>query len=121
IFFAGNSRENAEQYGPILQKYPQWRNIQRPHWNNPNPVISDYEPGHYFLDPANPDVRQFLDQLLMEMVTHYDADGLNLDYIRYPASAATSKPNYLNSTWGYTETARRQFQALIEQERKAAE
>lgn len=121
IFFAGNQKENIEQYGPILQKYPQWRNIQRPHWNNPNPVISDVEPGHYFLDPANPEVRIFLNKLLMEMVTHYDLDGLNLDYIRYPASAAVTKPYFLGTTWGYTESARKQFKTLIETERAEAE
>lgn len=121
IFFAGNQRENSELYGPILQKYPQWRNIQRPNWNNPNPVISDVEPGHYFLDPANAEVRTYLEKLLLEMVSKYDPDGLNLDYIRYPASAAVTKSYYLGTTWGYTETARKQFRDLIEAERKTAQ
>ena len=121
VFFAGNQRENMEQYGPILQKYPEWRNVQRPNWNVKAPVISEIEPGHYFLDPANPEVRTFLNKLLMEMVTTYDADGLNLDYIRYPASAAVNKGYYLGTTWGYTESARKQFQDMISQERQAAE
>lgn len=121
VFFAGNQRENVEQYGPILQKYPEWRNVQRPNWNVKTPVISDIEPGHYFLDPANPDVRTFLNKLLMEMVTTYDTDGLSLDYIRYPASAAVSKGYYLGTTWGYTESARKQFQEMIAQERKVTE
>lgn len=121
VFFAGNSRENAELYGPILHTYPQWRNVQRPNWNAKNPVISDIEPGHYFLDPANPEVRTFLKKLLLEMVSRYDIDGLNLDYIRYPASAAVTKSIYLETTWGYTESARQQFQAMIAQERGAAE
>lgn len=121
VFFAGNQRENIEQYGPILQKYPEWRNIQRPNWNLKTPVISEIEPGHYFLDPANPDVRMYLTKLMLEMISTYDADGLNLDYIRYPASAAVNKPYYLGTTWGYTESARKQFQEMIAQERKAAE
>ncbi len=121
VFFAGNQRENSEQYGPILQKYPEWRNIQRPNWNVKTPVISEIEPGHYFLDPANPEVRAFLEKLLLEMVDRYHPDGLNLDYIRYPASAPANKPYYLGTTWGYTESARHQFQAMIAQERKQAE
>lgn len=121
VFFAGNQKENSEQFGPILSRYPEWRNIQRPNWQTPTPVISNIEPGHYFLDPANPEVRQFLNKLLMEMVSEYDADGLNLDYIRYPASAAVSKPNYLGTTWGYTTVARQRFQAEINAERTAAE
>lgn len=118
IFFAGNQRENIEQFGPILQRYPEWRNVQRPNWNISTPLISDIEPGHYFLDPANAKVREFLQKLLLEMVSHYDVDGLNLDYIRYPASASVSKGHYLTTTWGYTETARLQFQTLIAQERQ---
>lgn len=121
VFFAGNQQANSELYGPILQKYPQWRNIQRPNWDNPKPVISNVEPGHYFLDPANPEVRTFLEKLLMEMVTNYELDGLNLDYIRYPASAAVNKPYYLGTTWGYTEAARQRFKTLIESERSEAE
>jgi uncharacterized lipoprotein YddW (UPF0748 family) len=121
VFFAGNQKENSEQYGPILSRHPEWRNVQRPHWNTATPVISNIEPGHYFLDPANPEVRQFLNQLLMEMVSEYDVDGLNLDYIRYPASAAVSKANYLGTTWGYTEVARKRFIAVIEAERTTAE
>jgi uncharacterized lipoprotein YddW (UPF0748 family) len=121
VFFAGNSQENSELYGPILHTYPQWRNVQRPNWNVNHPVISDIEPGHYFLDPANPEVRTFLKKLLMEMVSRYDIDGLNLDYIRYPASAAVNKSIYLQTTWGYTDSARQQFQAMINQERTTAE
>lgn len=121
VFFAGNARENLEQYGPILQKYPQWRNVQRAHWQDPNPVPSNIEPGHYFLDPANPEVRAFLEKLILEVVSRYPVDGLNLDYIRYPASAHPDKPTYLQSSWGYTETARQQFQALIAQQRKEEE
>lgn len=121
VFFAGNERESLEQYGPILNKYPQWRNIERPSIGAGIPVKSDVEPGHYFLDPANPEVRIFLQKLLMELVSNYDADGLNLDYIRYPASAHPGKSNYLNTSWGYTESARQQFKSLIDAERKAAE
>lgn len=121
IFFAGNQKENSEQFGPILSRYPQWRNVQRPYWNDSQPVISNIEPGHYFLDPANPEVRQFLSKLLLEMVGQYQPDGLNLDYIRYPASAAVNKPTHLATTWGYTAVARQRFKALIESERTAAE
>lgn len=119
VFFAGNARENIETYGPILQKYPQWRNAPYPHWNTPQPVASIIEPGHYFLDPAHPEARAFLEKLILETVSQYPVDGLNLDYIRYPSSAHPAKPTYLQSNWGYTESARKQFQAMIAQERQA--
>jgi len=121
VFFAGNQKENAEQFGPILTKYPQWRNIQRMNLNAAVPMASQIEPGHYFVDPANPEVRTYLQKLILEMVSRYDVDGLNLDYIRYPASAAANRGTFLESSWGYTQSAREQFKAMIEQERKTAQ
>jgi uncharacterized lipoprotein YddW (UPF0748 family) len=37
-----------------------------------------------FLSPANPEVRQHLHDVFMEIVKNYDIDGLHFDYIRYP-------------------------------------
>lgn len=121
VFFAGNQDENIETYGPILKHYPQWRNVQRRHIGTDHPMPSDVEPGHYFLDPANPEVQDFLDKLISEMLTLYPLDGLNLDYIRYPASAKPSTGNYMASTWGYTDSARKQFQEALKTEAQAPE
>jgi uncharacterized lipoprotein YddW (UPF0748 family) len=120
IFFAGNQKENAEEFGPILTRYPQWRNIQHQYLNMSHPMPSQIEPGHFFVDPANPEVRTYLQKLLLEMVEKYEIDGLNLDYIRYPASAPANQGNYLETSWGYTPSARSQFKAMIDQERPAA-
>lgn len=115
-FMAGNSRESDEVYGPILQKYPQWSNVQRSAVNITHPVPSAIEPGHYFLDPANPEVRTFLQRLLEELVSQYDLDGINLDYIRYPASAGVNTSTYLSSNWGYTPVARSLFKESLKPE-----
>lgn len=37
----------------------------------------------YFLDPANSDVREFLRNVITEMLEKYDFDGISYDYIRY--------------------------------------
>jgi len=120
IFFAGNREANAETFGPILHVHPEWTNIQRGHIKDAVPVASEIEPGHYFLDPANPDVRRFLHSLLTEIVTHYNVDGINLDYIRYPASYTLQTPGYLSSTWGYTPIARKRFVSQVAEERRIA-
>ncbi|MEB3286014.1 MAG: family 10 glycosylhydrolase [Vampirovibrionales bacterium] len=121
VFFAGNKDENAELYGPILNQYPQWTNIERktlcPNLSCklasanqlPPPSPSEEEPGHYFLDPANPEVQTFLGKLLDEMVSNYAVDGVNLDYIRYPATFSLQSGRYLQSNWGYTPSARQGF------------
>lgn len=73
------------------------------------PVASTLELGGYFLDPANPDVQTFLLKLTKEIVTRYDVDGFQLDYIRYPASFPSDRFSYRKTTWGYTDVARKAF------------
>ena len=75
------------------------------------PVPSTLETGGYFLDPANPEVQDFLLKLADEIATRYNIDGFQLDYIRYPASFPPDRYSYRKTTWGYTDLARAQFKA----------
>lgn len=50
----------------------------------------------WFLDPGNPKVPAYLASIAKEIVSHYDVDGINLDYIRYP-----EEPHLLNDTKNY--------------------
>lgn len=75
------------------------------------PVPSTLELGGYFLDPANPAVQGFLLKLAEEIVTRYDVDGFQLDYIRYPASFPADRFSYRKTTWGYTNWARNSFKS----------
>lgn len=62
--------------------------------------------GYLFLDPANPEVRQYLVRFYDELLTAVPGlAGLNLDYIRYPLSGKTDDT-------GYTETAMNGFAVL---------
>jgi uncharacterized lipoprotein YddW (UPF0748 family) len=108
-FYVGTKAFEAP--GPILSKYPQWANVQYSALNNPGPTPSTLESGGYFMDPANPEARQFLLRLIEETVTRYPVDGFQLDYIRYPASFPPDRFSYLKTTWGYTKTAREAFKA----------
>jgi len=107
LFAAGNRAHNRilgqpESYpGPILSARPDWAGFD----NRGNLII----PGKPkpFLDPANPEVRAYLIDLLDEIATRYDVDGIQLDYVRYPfQDAATSR------TFGYGTAAREQFYEL---------
>jgi uncharacterized lipoprotein YddW (UPF0748 family) len=95
--------------GPILSRYPHWANRQYVALGVPGPVASNVETGHYFLDPANPEVTSFLQKLLVEIATRYPVDGIQLDYIRYGSSFPLHRYSYLKTTWGYTEVARQAF------------
>jgi len=38
----------------------------------------------FWIDPSNPDGRQYIKSLIMEVAQNYQVDGIQLDYIRYP-------------------------------------
>ncbi len=107
VFAAGNQRHNVianlpwNYPGPILAANPGWANADRQ--GRAIPIGQDKP----FLDPANPEVRQYLLRLYEEIVTQYDVDGLHLDYIRYPFQNAASGHSY-----GYGAASRQQFQRL---------
>ncbi|MEA5568275.1 glycoside hydrolase family 10 protein [Anabaena sp. UHCC 0399] len=106
-FAVGNQRHNellninSDYPGPVLAAHPDWAN-----YDNQGKIIpvGQTKP---FLDPANPEVRQYLLKLYEEIVTRYKVDGLQLDYIRYPFQDPAA-----GRTYGYGQAARAQFQKL---------
>ncbi len=93
VFAVGNRRHNRivgkdDNYpGPVLSRYPNWADQSTrggifPPENKP------------FLDPANPEVQDYLIRLYREILTRYDVDGLQLDYIRYPRQSGWHTASY---------------------------
>ncbi|MFN6568705.1 family 10 glycosylhydrolase [Dendronalium sp. ChiSLP03b] len=107
VFAAGNQRHNEiinanpNYPGPVLAAHPDWANYDN--LGNTIPV-GQTKP---FFDPANPELRQYLLKLYEEIVTRYDVDGLQLDYIRYPF-----QDPFAGRIYGYGKAARAQFQQL---------
>ena len=61
--------------------------------------------GYIFLDPANPEVREYLLTLYDDILTRFPKiKGLNLDYIRYPISIYEE-----GTDTGYTKTCMKEF------------
>jgi uncharacterized lipoprotein YddW (UPF0748 family) len=106
-FAAGNERHNAlvnfpaNYPGPVITAHPDWAS-----YDNRGSLFPPGQ-GKPFLDPANPEARQYLLQLLDEIVSRYQVDGLQLDYIRYPFQDPSAE-----RTYGYGMAARQQFQQL---------
>lgn len=104
VFAAGNERHNAlvnlplDYPGPVLSAHPDWAGYDNE--GNRVPLGQDKP----FLDPANPEVRSYLTQLMTEITTEYAVDGLHLDYIRYPFQSPSR-----DRTYGYGEAARWRF------------
>jgi uncharacterized lipoprotein YddW (UPF0748 family) len=44
--------------------------------------------GYYVFDPGSPDVQEYLMSVVRELVTNYEIDGINWDYIRYTQTDA---------------------------------
>jgi uncharacterized lipoprotein YddW (UPF0748 family) len=104
VFGVGNQRHNilvgkpATYVGPVLERNPSWANLER------NGRVFAPE-GKTFLDPANPAVQSYLLSLYKEIVTRYDVDGLQLDYIRYPRQE-------VGQDFGFGIAARKEFKSL---------
>lgn len=110
-FYVGNEnpKDNSRS---ILAVNPDWGNKTKRDFDSLTAVASLSEHGGYFIDPANPDVQQFLEELITEIICNYHPDGINLDYIRYPQSISAKFSGYDLSNWGYTEYARCDFKKI---------
>ena len=106
-FAAGNQRHNEllnlnpDYPGPVLAARPDWAG-----YDNRGQMIPIRQRKPFF-DPANLQVRQYLLNLYEEIVTRYNVDGLQLDYIRYPFQDPKG-----GQTYGYGKAARTRFQQL---------
>lgn len=110
-FYVGNDSSNTSTKS-ILSVNPDWGNKTKRNFDSISPVPSLSEHGGYFIDPANPDVQEFLQDLITEIIQTYHPDGINLDYIRYPQSISAKFSGYDLSNWGYTDYARQEFKRL---------
>ncbi|MCX7876688.1 MAG: family 10 glycosylhydrolase [Melioribacteraceae bacterium] len=73
LVFSGNEDKIFTNPNHIAQRKPEW--------------IVEYKNQNeksFWLDAGLPEVRNYLSDLILEMVENYDVDGINLDYIRYP-------------------------------------
>lgn len=76
--------------------YPVWRGadgypsqtnhpyVLHPDWLDRNSRGETFDGKDYFFDPGHPEVQEHIFNAVMDIVSHYDIDGLNLDYIHYP-------------------------------------
>ncbi|MBP6963462.1 MAG: family 10 glycosylhydrolase [Armatimonadetes bacterium] len=69
-----------------------------PEWAMMTNTGSNVDGTSYNLDPGVPAVQDYLAKLAMDIVTNYDVDGMNWDYIRYPGT-----------TWGYNDITKQRF------------
>ncbi|MCD7879390.1 MAG: family 10 glycosylhydrolase [Candidatus Gastranaerophilales bacterium] len=110
-FYVGNDNPKTTP-NHVLSVYPLWANKRFMNYDSLEPVPSLSEHNGYFLDPANPQVRDYILNILNEIIENYKPDGINLDYIRYPQTVDSSYSNYSVTNWGYTNYARNEFKSI---------
>lgn len=105
-FFVGSDAANGGP-GPVLSVHPEWAAVERADLVDgrapATPQPSSAEPGYYFLDPAIPEARAYVQGILSELVADYEVAGLHLDYIRYPVSLP------LEASFSYSDVSRARF------------
>ena len=84
----------------IVNQHPEWlaRDAQ-----NHYLLKSGKECEGAFLTPANLEARRHIHDVFLDVVRHYDVDGIHFDYVRYP-----------NSEYDYSDSALARFQAEME-------
>lgn len=68
---------------PIAEKKPEWMNISK---KGDIYYLENGATKYYFMNPALPEVRDFLSELYKDLIKKYDIDGIQFDYLRYPNS-----------------------------------
>ncbi len=61
--------------------------------NRRKPAICVAYKREYFLNPGHPQTKEYLMDLVYEVVKNYDVDGIHLDYLRYPENASRFSDN----------------------------
>ncbi|NOU74123.1 family 10 glycosylhydrolase [Paenibacillus sp. LMG 31458] len=72
--------------GPVLRTLPEWSAFSRRQTGSEKP-LPQQETGYFWLDITNPEVRQYLLDIMKEMIMTYGVAGINLDFMRFPHSA----------------------------------
>jgi len=72
----------GNQIGKVRTVHPEWSMISR--LGHDYQYVPIYSSNYYFINPALPEVRDFVSEIYEELLRKYDVDGLQLDYIRYP-------------------------------------
>lgn len=82
----------------VYHRHPEWITCHK----NGEPMTPPCYEG-VFLDPGIPEVWEYTCNVIMDVVSNYDLDGVVLDYVRYP-----------DSTFGYNPLALERYQSEVE-------
>lgn len=81
-FFVWHKPRHPYALGHIINQHPEWLVQDR----DGNVTITEkHDVEGAFLDPALPEVREYTKNVFLDVVNHYDIDGIHFDYCRFPS------------------------------------
>ena len=83
--------------GSLAKVHPEWLSL--------SDTGADFDTEATKIDPGNPDAAEWTFRVYMDVVRHYDVDGIHLDFIRYGGSSKTV------GHWGYNPVSVARFNA----------
>jgi uncharacterized lipoprotein YddW (UPF0748 family) len=83
--------------GALTKLHPEWLSL--------SDTGADYDGEATKIDPGNPDAAEWTYRVYMDVVRHYDVDGIHLDFIRYGGDGKTV------GHWGYNVVSVARFNA----------
>lgn len=86
----------------VFQRHPEWLSQK----SDGKKEGSGDQTGRYYLDPGVPQVIDYTLEVVRDLLTNYDVDGIMFDYIRYP------EPEGGANKWGYNPIAIERFNRL---------
>lgn len=104
-FFVGYGTSYTDS--PILKVHPEWAS-----YNYDGTIPQKREVNYLFMDPANPETRDYLKAIYGEIATTMDVASIHLDYIRYPVAQNVTNPLSSNQDTGYSAYAEREFKSI---------
>jgi uncharacterized lipoprotein YddW (UPF0748 family) len=76
-----------------------------PEWLSQNNLGATWDGNNYQFDQGHPSVQQHTYDVIMDVLTRYDVDGIHFDYIRYSDGGSSTN----NQPWGYHPVAVARF------------
>jgi len=104
-FFVGYGTSYTDS--PILKVHPEWAL-----YNYDGTIPQKREVNYLFMDPANPETRDYLKAIYGEIAITMDVASIHLDYIRYPVAQNVTNPPSSNQDTGYSIYAEREFKSI---------
>ena len=87
VFLVWSAGDPPQSPQHIVNAHPEWISVRANGERLVEMVPEEFEEQKIegmYIAPGNPEVRRYLRDVVREIVTHYNVDGIHLDYLRYP-------------------------------------